>query len=343
MAEFVAQFAVPIIILVFGLFIEYWLVQPWRKSYESKQRKKISESQPNHQRTNSKNGFMKAFAWVVVGKADDNFLTSLVFGFVELIFSAIRWAIVGGISGIVIVAFIWIISVGIGSSISGIQEAIKSYAILGGVLGTILRIILWPYVMSVLKFMESRNGHISPKTKTSISLKGISRDNGQYASISVHNNDSEKSIFCTLYLKKIYWLKEDSKEETRWVDITQKVNGDNNPLSWHRGSNEPEVEILPSKDRIANIIKFESKGRLAGHVIFTFHGPEKDYWSGKFRIWVDVLRRADKSITQYETQTFVGCIDTIESVTKGFIYELKIWECENVGFWRQEKEGETIA
>ena len=156
MKEFVSLFGAPVIVLVFGLFIEYCLILPWQKSYETKLGAKEDISPTKQPTGKITNKFSKALAWIIIGKADEKSLSSFLFGVIELLFSVIRWSIIGSLIGIGFVAFTWVISVAVNSSISGTEEAIKSYGILGATIGAVLRILVWPIVIGVSEFIHSR-------------------------------------------------------------------------------------------------------------------------------------------------------------------------------------------
>lgn len=122
----------------------------------------------------------------------------------------------------------------------------------------------------------------------------------------------------------------DPHERTHWDDVTKRLNDNERFLSWHLGSDKPEVEILPQIDRLANVAKFNSE---VGSVDFTFYSGDKPHWSGRFKVWIDIHWRLSKTDTYYINQTIVICIDTVETKKKGYVYELEVWQCKGEGFW----------
>ena len=162
-----------------------------------------------------------------------------------------------------------------------------------------------------------------------VEIMPASRHDRTYASLRVYNANKYKSVYCASFLSKIHYLYTTMDE----LEVTERINEYNKPLSWDGGSDEPEVEIKPGQEGFINV------ARLFGNqTLFTFFGPEKRFSLGKFKIWVNVLCRRELVDNLYHTISFIGCIDTMpESLG---IHTASIWECEEAEEWRKEEEGE---
>lgn len=249
-----------------------------------------------------------------------------VLGALILAFLASLWQEIGGAMSGVIVQFGWCLE---SDPFCTLQIYIKiAFGLL--VAGIIVDLVINRINKQKLSPAEKHKKEDS--IEDAITLTAKPRENYKYASIIVKNNSPNKPIFCTPYLERAEWQYNLTTQIP--IDIDAKE------LSWHQGSDEPEVEIKPGREKIINVARTDGND-----LVFTlFSGNLQESSVGKHYIWVEVLWRVGKEGAEHFRKTWIGCIDDIFSDPKNkvgrykmpngswrglFVSGINIWECDD--------------